>query len=1280
MLELMKDDLLGLTDSQLEDLVERLAEAEVVAKGGQVTDVRFGGDVKAADKGVDGRVNVNIPNFNSGFIPRANTIFQCKIPKMPGSEIKKEMLHSGVLIPAISRQIENRGAYVIVSVMDDCTEDRLNDRIGMMREVTGNNPDIIVDFIDRKKLHKWLRQHVSVMFWAREILKISLTGWRSYGHWSYVPRTVSDDFITGSGVYITMPHPNSERQSLEDGVNSVRKLILDSQKAIRIVGLSGVGKTRFVQALFDEKIGEDALDRTTVIYTDAGEEHNPSVLNMINQLEIDNRSISLVVDNCPSDTHFALTEKVNMRTNNIRLITVEYDIRDDQPERTDVFHIEAEGAEIAARLIQHRFSEISVTDAEFVAEFAGGNARIALALAENVKTERDIASLTNETLFNRLLKQRHCDDPNLRRYAEVLSLVYSFAVDANEGEVDELKILSSLCDASPSEMYDAANELLERGIAQKRGRWRAILPHAIANRLADKALNSIRATDLQNIFVAFGNDRLLMSFAHRLELLGYPASPKVEKIVKQWLDDKGILNPVLVIDDKKYQTLKYISFICPGLVLDQLEIEIIDLELTDSSDSKNLLKSKIVNLMFLLARQPEYFNQGIELMYKAYSINKNSNTENNILTLFQPDLSGTYALPREKAEVIKKFIWSSDKNKLSFGIKMLTVTLSDHAGMRVPPALFSIDQQSDGLQLSYEGLMMWRRYCLDIVVQAGLDNDRVRRKEARELLASCFTNLWFKESIRNELIEAANKLNKEQHWIEGWKAINEIIYMLYTRRDGDKEERDVPAELLKLSDDLIPQDILSKIKVYVYGGKDWEIDPNYDDSSEENEQESVKRITATVINLGEQFASSNMDIKDLGCELFMLREMFYCSDFGIGLAKGAEDKKKVWDELVTELSKVESTQYNPSVLMGYIREIAKIDKSLSFVLLDECVEHSLLRLYIVHLHPENDFSETDLDRCIRALDYPEVSTVMYGNLFRPHVFDHLPKTKIIQLAERLLEHPSGKGTLIKSLAINFSKRDNDSDILGSGLRNIAIKAIIKVLEQNNEGLVRDIGYHMEPLMRDSLSHALNDELHSLLLDTLFSGVDDNCYYFASEGLFLPIAEIITEEFLDRVFCGDEEQQRRRLWILEHGPVSRRKPYIDCVLATTDTNRLIKWCAKRDDPSIWEEIAKNIPIYASKGVDKKFQLTDESIQFLEESPYPESVLKGYHSKITPKFSWSGRRSEIMEKNLSAFRILAEHANPHISGTALKLIQIAETQISSERESEQIKEVNEEQKFE
>ena len=71
--EIEKDDLLGLDDGLLEELIARLCEAEIAAKSHAVSSVRWGGSLTAADGGVDVRVTVKDPTFVGDFIRRRDT-------------------------------------------------------------------------------------------------------------------------------------------------------------------------------------------------------------------------------------------------------------------------------------------------------------------------------------------------------------------------------------------------------------------------------------------------------------------------------------------------------------------------------------------------------------------------------------------------------------------------------------------------------------------------------------------------------------------------------------------------------------------------------------------------------------------------------------------------------------------------------------------------------------------------------------------------------------------------------------------------------------------------------------------------------------------------------------------------------------------------------------------------------------------------------------------------------------------------------------------------------
>jgi len=136
----------------------------------------------------------------------------------------------------------------------------------------------------------------------------------------------------------------------------------------------------------------------------------------------------LIVDNCSSDLHKRLTQQCQSASGNgnVSLLTIEYDIREDLPEETDVIELKAASADLIESLLASRYPHLPEVDRQRIGEFSGGNARIAIALASTVSSGGTLASLKDEDLFQRLFEQRNPTDPNLLRAAEAFALVYSF--------------------------------------------------------------------------------------------------------------------------------------------------------------------------------------------------------------------------------------------------------------------------------------------------------------------------------------------------------------------------------------------------------------------------------------------------------------------------------------------------------------------------------------------------------------------------------------------------------------------------------------------------------------------------------------------------------------------------------------------------------------------------------------------------------------------------------------------------------------------------------------
>jgi RNase adaptor protein for sRNA GlmZ degradation len=134
----------------------------------------------------------------------------------------------------------------------------------------------------------------------------------------------------------------------------------------------------------------------------------------------------LIVDNCPPDLHRRLSDLCSRPESTVSVLTVEYDVRDDQPEGTEVVRLDTSSPELIEKLVQRRYSHLSQVDARTIAEVSGGNARIAIALAQTVERGDTIAGLSDDELFQRLFRQRQESNNALFLAAQACSLVYSF--------------------------------------------------------------------------------------------------------------------------------------------------------------------------------------------------------------------------------------------------------------------------------------------------------------------------------------------------------------------------------------------------------------------------------------------------------------------------------------------------------------------------------------------------------------------------------------------------------------------------------------------------------------------------------------------------------------------------------------------------------------------------------------------------------------------------------------------------------------------------------------
>ena len=288
LLEIVGDDIALLDDDDLRELIGLLCEADYRLVGLPTSGIRWGGHQDAKDGGIDVFVCDTVTPPENSFVRRSITGFQVKKTDIIPSQIRQEMRPNGVIRPSIKDLIKKKGAYVIVSSNASVTNTALRNRIDAMKEAIANEDDhenLYIEFLDRGRIATWVRSHPSLILWVRNKIGKPLKAWRSFENWSNTPGGSEEAYLLDDSLRLHDCETHmDDGQSVKDGLSRIRAALATPGTSVRLVGLSGVGKTRFAQALFDIRIGVKALNPSQVVYADVSDGPDPDPVTLASQL------------------------------------------------------------------------------------------------------------------------------------------------------------------------------------------------------------------------------------------------------------------------------------------------------------------------------------------------------------------------------------------------------------------------------------------------------------------------------------------------------------------------------------------------------------------------------------------------------------------------------------------------------------------------------------------------------------------------------------------------------------------------------------------------------------------------------------------------------------------------------------------------------------------------------------------------------------------------------------------------------------------------------------
>lgn len=812
-------------------------------------------------------------------------------------------------------------------------------------------------------------------------------GWQRFDDWSNTKAEIEAEYYFDDNVKVISPnHQQNNELNVVDGINEIRQKLSSTGTSVRLIGLSGVGKTRFAQALFDERIGENSLDHRNVWYCDLGDSPVPMPEHFIEELIQKNKPYILIVDNCGQDTHANLTRKV--QNTQIALMTIEYDVKDDLPERTDVYKLKPISVEIVQKVIERHYSHINSLNSRKIAEFAGGNYRLALAIASNIERTDNLALLTDKELFERLFWQQGHVDTELLKVAQNFALVYSFNIEDSGEENSELDFLARLGRVDAEIAIETIETLKNKDIVQQRGKWRAILPHALANHLA-KELISTKLVNKIDEFTKIMPTRLQTSFIKRLSYLH--DVPRVKDVVNLWLNNEGWLGEKILngtYDSQDLVKIRLLSFIAEDQLLALIEQKhALDKEFLTRENSHFVELSRLIRS---LAYQEHNFKKAFQLLVyfaKDEKEEENYNSIRDLVTsLFSLYTSETLANLEQKKEILNEL--KSQEEYQSILLACISTALNFYKY-----GYFIRESRESGKFSDYgyrpknsEEILSWVDFLLELLNELDIRGIKKVRKifanHLKEIIWTCKET----ETVKKYL----EAFNKRSYFIEAHNKIKNIIdhnnQILIIKAPNILEELNKLEFYLRPNKFNISELIKSYIFVPDYKLRGMLKNPDEEDSIKIPEFDNYEHLIDYISN-----SLQNIEVLKENLELLILAnsgwvENNYLIKLGENSAQVFTDSNQFIESIkfLNIEDKLHSSKYLLGILKGFKQQSLDDFKNIiEFIISHDSYKYIACSLLLQSCENDDDFlyfSNLITSKKMEVLNFPRISGCKYHEI------------------------------------------------------------------------------------------------------------------------------------------------------------------------------------------------------------------------------------------------------------------------------------------------------------
>ncbi len=716
--------------------------------------------------------------------------------------------------------------------------------------------------------------------------------------------------------------PNDKTKEI---TNSVLEGLSNLNQTIRILGLSGLGKTRILLEIFrpnnsDEK---SILLSSRVLYINCNFYPNAEYQTFVSKAISEQTDPVIILDNCPISVHRQLLQLTSREGNKASLISL-----DSNPEEIDNDRINGvnyiiikkeELSTVVDELLSSRFNNLDEESKKKIKDFSQGIPLMAVLLGENVNNgEEFIGKLDDKELLDKLLgakgkEEKHrtilksCSIFNYFGFYDELATHTEFIAKSTN-----ITSLNGDDNVKVNDFNETCNHYLKREIFEKRGRFIGMRPFPLAMSLAQEWLDPLTPQRLIAVINEIAGlqepDRTSLSkaFAEQMKYLGYndKAVQIVEKIVghNSPFDDAEVLNTEL--GSRLFRSFVEVN---PIAVSQNFKRQFFN------KSTEDLLKIEagrrnIVWTLEKLCFDKRTFSDSAKVLLQ-FAIAENETWANNatsqFLHLFNTHLSGTEADLSERWKIIEWALNKGDKVHYEFAISSMKRGLNFGHASRMGGAEQQGSRRLVDNNPTWKEIEEYWKNILNTLLEIAKSKNEFSDL-ASEAIANSIRTLFHTrmgELILPFLKEISDLKNKD--WDEGLKGLK------FARK---YEKHSIPAKQLEEINSLV--ELLTKTD---FSTKYLTLSSSY--HLDNDEKYSSEKVIEAIINLADEFIINDISWEETFPSFYKNQQVF-SYHFGKRLSELLKDDKTKINRFINYslevISLIPQQERNFTVLGGFI--------------------------------------------------------------------------------------------------------------------------------------------------------------------------------------------------------------------------------------------------------------------------------------------------------------------------------------------------------------------------